>query len=233
MTSTPGGRFVMVLAALFLAAATVALPDVWLQQTPGPTPPEDLFTTEPRDPGPWVCVADGCFTARGSEVTRQGITGRSEGVAWIINPENPLTRIPLDEDGEEEDIRIADMRAFEDLLYVQLNSGRIVTRTRDGVWRPSVAEFRSTTPTALALAALAGAVTATAGWLRARRVDVVLIGVAAVMAILAHLPVTVWRHTTSYSLSIAGALSVVVLGASVIAGYLAAGPRHSRTSLQA
>lgn len=220
-------RFAAIVAALFTVAATVALPDVWLQRTPGPIPPEGLFTTDRQDPGPWVCVADGCFTARGSEVSRQGITGRSEGVSWIINPDNPLTDIPLDDEGREEDIRIDDMRAFEDILYVQLNSGRIVTRTRDGVWRPGVAEFRSTTPTALVVAALVGLVTIAVGWLRARRVDAPLIAVAAVMAVLAHAPVTAWRHTTSYSLSTAGALSFVVLLAAVAVGYLAAGPRHS------
>lgn len=222
-------RFATVIVAIFVVAATITLPDVWLRAAPAPPVPEDVFDSGPSDQvNEWVCINDECFFATDSLVTRR--RGNDRVVEWVINPENPLTDIPLTTEGREEPVGIAAVRAVNDTLYLQLESGRVVSRTRDGVWRPSVADFRNVTSTAAAIALLAAAMVVATGWARSRRVDTLLLVVAGVGAALSHLPITIWRHTTSFSLSAAAVVSVLVIGGSLVAGYLIAGPRHSNVT---
>ncbi len=219
-------RFATVVVAIFMVAATIALPDVWLRDAPAPPVPEGVFDSGTSDQvDEWVCINDDCFFATDSLVTRRH--GNDRVVEWVINPDNPLTDIPLTAEGRKEQVGIAAVRAVDDTLYLQLESGRVVSRTRDGVWRPSVAEFRNVISTAVAIALFAAAVVVATGWARSRRVDTLLLIVAGVAAALSHLPVTIWRHTTSFSLSAAAVLTLFIIAGSVVAGYLTAGPQHS------
>jgi hypothetical protein len=68
------------------------------------------------------------------------------------------------------------------------------------------------------------------GGLRARRLNTTLIAVAGVAAAVSHLPVTMWRHTTQFSLSTALVLSVLSIMIFMVIGYLAAGPRYRPTT---
>jgi hypothetical protein len=215
---------------LFVTVGTIALPDVWLDRGPGAQPPEGLFDSLPSFVDEEVCNLDGCFRARpgSSLVTRR--TRDVVEVDWVVNPDNPLTMLPLEEDGEEEDIRIDRLEERDDILYLKLNSGRIVVRTRDGIWHPGVSEFRAVRGVAATITAMAAITVLGAGTLRARRLDTVLVVVAGAAAGVSHLPVTLWRHTTRYSLSTAVALSVLSITIFAVVGYLAAGPRHNPTS---
>lgn len=226
--SAGSSRFAIVVAAVFVAAGTLALPDVWLQMGPPLPAPEGLFDEGDPQLDEWVCIGDQCFFATDSLVTRREGSGRV--VEWVINTDNPLTEVPLTDDGLPEDVEIASVRTSGDTLYLQLESGRVVSRTRDGTWRPDVAEFRDVMSTAIFLAVAAAAAVTTLGWLRSRRVDTALLIVAGTAAAVVHLPITIWRHTTSFSLSTAGVISLAVIAGSLVAGVVLAGPGERDTT---
>ena len=222
--SASTGRFLIGVAAAFVVAATIALPDVWLRAAPAPPVPEGVFASGRSQVREWVCVNADCFFATDSLVTRRHDGGQV--VEWVINPENPLTDIPLTAEGREEQVEIVDIRAVEDTLYLQLRSGRIVSRNRDGVWRPATSEFREVMGTAMVIAAVTATAVVAISWARSRRVSSAVLVVAGAAAILAHLPVTIWRHTTSFSLSSAAVLSLLFIVGSLVTGSLVAGPKQ-------
>ena len=214
-------RFALAFAMLVAVAGTISLPEVWLREGPTVAPPDWVFESQPSQLGEWVCVADDCVMARNSLVTNA-----DGSVAWVINPDNPLTRLDRDDQGRDEDVRIASIQAVSGRIHVLLESGRVVTRTRDGTWRPGVGAFRESIAVSLVIAWLAGSAAAVSGWLRARRIELSTLAVAGVAAAVAHLPVTIWEHSTALSLSAAGALSAVLIGCSAVGGFLSARPGH-------
>ncbi len=228
--SAGSSRFAIVVVAVFVVAGTIALPDVWLQ-TGSPKPaPEGLFDGSDAQLDEWVCAGEECFFATDSLVTRQRGSGRV--VEWVINTENPLTDVPLTDEGRPEEVEIAAVRTIGDTLYLELESGRLVTRTRDGTWRPGVAEFRNVMNTAIVLAVGAASAVVALGWLRSRQIDAALLIVAGFAAAVAHLPITIWRHTTSFSLSTAALVSTVVIVGALVAAVVVAGPRVRDTSIR-
>lgn len=213
--------FVIALALLVVVAGSIALPEVWLRSGPAPAPRADLFDPGPSQLREWVCVDDECVMARGSLVMND-----DGSVAWVINPDNPLTTLELDDRGREENVRIAAIRAVEGRVHLQLESGRIVTRTREGEWRPGVGEFRESATVSILVAAMTVASVLAIAWLRARRIDVPTLVAAGVAGAVVHLPLTIWEHSTSISLSAAAALATTLVVVAMVVGYLVAGPRH-------
>lgn len=226
--SADSSRFAIVVVAVFVVAGTIALPDVWLQTGPSAPAPEGLFEGSDAQLDEWVCAGDECFFATDSIVTR--LRGSGRVVEWVINTENPLTDVPLTDEGRAEDVEIAAVRTSGDTLYLELESGRLVSRTRDGTWRPGVAEFRNVMNTAIVLAVGAASAVIAVGWLRTRRVDAALLIVAGMAAAVVHLPITIWRHTTSFSLSTAALVSLVVTVGALWAAVVVAGPRVRDTT---
>ena len=135
---------------LVAVAGTISLPEVWLREGPTVAPPDWVFDSQPSQLGEWVCVADDCVMARNSLVTNA-----DGSVAWVINPDNPLTRLARDDQGRDEDVRIASIQVVSGRIHVLLESGRVVTRTRDGTWRPGVGAFRESIAVSLVIAWLA------------------------------------------------------------------------------
>lgn len=220
--SPHNSSFFIAIAALFLVSASLALPDVFLRVGAAEPPPAEIFDDDTSQLNQPLCSESYCFTVR-----RTMVVNRSGAIDWVINRDNPLTTIPIGEDGREENVRIVDVAVPNGNVHLLLESGRVITRTRDGVWRPSVAEFREVRAVSGFIAFVAAAAAFSVGYLRSQRLDRAL-AAAGVCAAVAHLPVTLWRHSTSISLSIALVISLLCIVGAAVAGYVAAGPSLDR-----
>lgn len=215
------GGFFALAAIVLIVGGSIALPELWLLPDSPPVVPEGVFDTsiDSTRVRQEICIVAHCYTADESRVIERN--GSKRRVAWVINPDNPFTVVPVDENGVEENLRIVRMTEVAGTLYVELGSGRTVVRTRDGTWNPGVGEFREVGAPAAALAALGALAVLAGAWLRRRRVHSSTLLIAGLFAIICHLPITIWRFTTAWSLSMVVVPCVALLGVAVAAGFLA------------
>lgn len=219
--------FVALIVMMIVVAGSIALPEVWLLPNQESHVPAEIFdnsasSVRVRDE---TCIGERCYYADGSRMIER--QGSSQRVVWVINPENPLTKLPVDENGVEENVRIVRISESAEILYVELGSGRTIVRDREGDWNPGVGEFRAVAGPAALLAALAALATLVVARIRAGWTSPMHVVVAGVFAVLSHLPITVWRFTTTWSLSTVFVPTVAFLGLACAGGFLigARGPK--------
>lgn len=214
------GGFFALAAIVLIVGGSIALPELWLLPDGSPNVPVAVFDTGPDATRvrQELCIVDNCYTADESRVIERN--GSKRRVAWVINPDNPFTVVPVDENGVEENLRIVRMTEVAGTLYVELGSGRTVVRTRDGTWNPGVGEFREVGAPAAALAVLGAFAVLVGAWLRRKRVHTSTLLIAGVFAVICHLPITIWRFTTAWSLSMVLVPCVALLVLAGVAGFL-------------